>query len=375
MKDRPFFCTQPWTGLDVSPQGNIKPCCKFSTDISKNFAEYDAHELLQQVKQTFLDGGKPSQCQRCWQDEAAGLPSKRMIDQTHVIKPGTQLDHVKMIGLTFGNICNLACVTCNSSSSSRWLQDERKVIKQFKHLDKIHTHDMHYRDSNFIDDITARCKHLEYLTIGGGEPFLSDRNLHLDLLTRIPHPEKVKIHYVTNGTVFPDNEFWKVWRKFRHIDIQLSLDAIDKQFEYLRYPANWSEVLHNIEQYQQQKQIQISISHTVSWLNVLRLDDFAIWCMKQQLPMPYVGPVNHPNFLSVKSLPAEAKNYVNKCLCGGKWQGTKKILDLMFTDDQSKFFDQGIQWLRALDRIRNNNFQEVFPELISVIQSPIDGTD
>lgn len=374
MTDRPFFCSLPWTSLDIHAQGNIRPCCKFNTVVARNLKDYYESEILQEVKKVFMQGGKPQQCQRCWQEESVGLPSKRQLDHQYVLRPFTHSEDIQTVSLTFGNICNLACVTCNSSSSSRWLQDERQLFQQFKHLDQMHIHDKHYRDTDFVDQLIERCNHLEHLTISGGEPFLSNRAVHLDLLARMPRPEKVKIHYVTNGTVFPDSDFWHIWRNFKQIEISLSIDAIEQRFEYLRYPANWSEVLQNIDQYKKQKQIQISISHTVSWLNVLGLDEFATWCLKQNLPLPYIGPVNHPNFLSVKSLPVDAKNYVKVCLSGGKWQGTKKILDLMFTDDQSKFFNQGVRWLRALDKLRDKNFLQVFPELSLVTQSHIDKT-
>lgn len=369
MTDRPYFCTLPWTGLDVNAQGIIRPCCKFSADVSDNLQDYYQSEILHQVRETFLQGGKPQQCRRCWQEEAAGLPSKRQLMHQHVLAPDTALENVKTIALTFGNICNLACVPCNSSSSSRWLQDERKLVQGFGNLGKMFTHNTHYKDQDFVDAIIECSEHIEYLEISGGEPFLSNRDLHLDLLARIPHPEKVKIHYVTNGTIFPDPEFWETWRVFRHVDMQVSIDATGKRFEYLRYPASWPDVLANVRRYRDATEIQLSISHTVSWINLLGLDDFVIWCLKERLPLPYIGPVRSPNFLSVQSLPQSAKDYVQGRLGNGKWLGTKQIIDYMNLQDQSEFFDQGLEWLRALDRLRNQDCWQVFPELAPLIDT------
>ena len=365
MKDRPFFCTLPWTGLDISAQGTIKPCCKFSTGISKNLLDYEGNDVLLQVRKTFLEGGKPEQCKRCWQDEDAGLPSKRQLDHQYVLAPDTTLDHVKVLALTFGNVCNLACVTCSSASSSRWAADERKLNAEFPHL-KLYAHDQHYRSSNFVDAIIDRCEQLRHLEISGGEPFFSDRNLHLDLLARIPRPENVKIHYITNCTIFPDSDFWQIWRKFRHIDIQLSLDATHERFEYLRYPASWSDVWQNVQKYRSCPDIQLSISHTVSWINVLGLDQFISWCVRENLPRPYIGPVSRPEFLSVKSLPTAAKQHVRANLSQGKHVETQKILEYMSTDT-ADCFDQGKKWLQALDRLRHSDCLTVFPELQPIL--------
>ena len=365
MIQHPHFCSLPWIGLDINAQGCIKPCCKFSTSVGKDLIGYDRSDLLAQVKQTFLHGGKPEQCKRCWQDEAAGLPSKRQLDHQYVLEPNTGLENVKVIALTFGNICNLACVTCSSVSSSRWVMDERKLAGQFEHL-KMYSHDQHYRNVDFIDQIIDRCHDLRHLEISGGEPFYSDRDTHLALLSRIPHPEQVKIHYTTNGTIFPDSEFWNIWRKFRHIDIQLSIDGIEDRFDYLRYPARWTEVWENVQHYRDRTDIQLSISHTVSWLNLLALDDFISWCMQSNLPQPYIGPVSRPAFLSVQTLPPHAKSYVHDRLFTKTHLETQKMLHYM-SIGQHDCFDQGIRWVVALDRLRHLDFLSVFPELAPIV--------
>lgn len=359
------FCTLPWTGLDVRTQGGIKPCCKFATAITKNMAEYEQVDLLKQVKQTFLDGGKPVECQSCWQDEAAGLPSKRQLDHQYILAPDADLDQIKVISLTFGNICNLACVTCSSANSSRWAVDERKLSGRFPHV-KIYGHDKHYRNNDFIDQIVARSKHLIHLEIAGGEPFFSDREIHLNLLSRIPFPQQVKIHYITNCTIFPDGDFFDLWRKFRHVDMQLSLDATGRRFEYLRYPADWSQVWQNVKKYRDETDIQLSISHTVSWINVLGLDDFISWCLIENLPRPYINPVSRPDFLSVISLPLSAKNYVRDRLRTGVHSETQKMLTYMMADSV-RSFDTGRKWLNALDQIRNLDCRSIFPELLPIL--------
>lgn len=360
------FCSLPWVGVDIDPQGNFKPCCKFSMPVSSNFSEYDHSKLLQQVKHEFRSGIKPEQCSRCWQDEAAGLPSKRQLDHQYVLPLDPDLGSLKILSLTFGNVCNLACVTCNSAASSRWISDEHKLAGQFDHI-QIKKHHLHYRDQKFIDEILQRSKDLVHLEIHGGEPFLNNRDLHLGLLRNLENASQIKIHYITNASIYPDPEFWEIWKKFRHIDIQLSIDGTHDRFEYLRYPAQWKSVHDNVLRYQQQSHVQISISHTVSWINLIYMDDFITWCVESGLPRPYIGPVSRPDYLSVKSLPATAKQYAQHLLADAQWPETRKMLAYMWHTDQSDFFDQGLGWLKALDNIRTNDLISAFPELQPMI--------
>ena len=53
------FCKLPWQGLDISPQGEYKPCCKFSTSIASSMEAYRSSKELAKLKESFLLGEKP----------------------------------------------------------------------------------------------------------------------------------------------------------------------------------------------------------------------------------------------------------------------------------------------------------------------------
>ena len=50
------ICYQPWVGLDISPQGEYKPCCKYSHAISDNYNDYRNSDELNQLKLDHLNG-------------------------------------------------------------------------------------------------------------------------------------------------------------------------------------------------------------------------------------------------------------------------------------------------------------------------------
>lgn len=366
------FCSLPWVGIDISAQGQFKPCCKYSQSLGDRLDHYLSSDHLAQLQADFLDNKKPPGCKRCWDDEAAGLHSKRQLDQQYVLDRDLARDGVKILAMTFGNTCNLACVTCNSFASSRWAQEESKLTRQFPSWTFNHrySHNRSYRDPDFMRQLLQVSDQLIHLEISGGEPFYAAADTHKEFLQSLPNPHNIKIHYITNATVFPDEEFWEIWQVFRQIDIQLSLDGTQDRFQYLRWPADWSKVDHNIARYQERSHIQISISHTVSWLNLIYLNDFMTWCRDRRLPDPYLGPVAQPHHLSVKCLPPLAKRHIRHQLCGTSPE-MDRMLDFMDQEDLSHHWPRAQQWVQMLDRTRSISMESVFPELMHTLDQSI----
>jgi sulfatase maturation enzyme AslB (radical SAM superfamily) len=362
------FCSQPWTGIDISTQSIMKPCCVYKSSIAQDLESYFASPELKKLQDQFSQGQQPEGCSGCWSKEDVGLPSKRTIDLQYSFggqHPNT--DSLKMLGMRFGNTCNLACVSCNSYWSSRWTADEKKIPIELMDR-KIFSHNQYYKNKNFIEDLVARSDDVTHIDIAGGEPFYADKEVHKTFLRSLKHPENIKLHYITNGTIFPDDEFWTIWKNFRKIDIQLSIDGIGKTFEYLRYPAEWDTVYKNLQKYRV-RNIQVSVGHTVSWLNVLYLDEFLEWCEKQKLDAPFIGPVSNPEWLSVQSLPSWAKEIVNQQLANSQRPGVREVIDYMYQADTSHCFEKGLTWLRTLDQIRSNSFLESLPGIKRFVQN------
>ena len=78
------FCHAPWSNIDISPQGNIMPCCKYQPQAatpninSHSIVEYFSSAELATVKQQFLEDQWPSGCDRCRIEEENNIAS--MID-------------------------------------------------------------------------------------------------------------------------------------------------------------------------------------------------------------------------------------------------------------------------------------------------------
>lgn len=352
----------PWVGLHINPQGYYSPCCKSKDVYGENLQEYLNSTKLKNLQSDLLAGNLPPNCQQCWHEESNNLPSLRQVYLEYKnLNDIKNLSTYKVLHLTFGNICNLACRTCGSFSSSKWKTEEEKLNSK-----KIYNFKKFYKNSSFLDEIKSISSNMLQITFSGGEVFYTGVDQHLDYLDFLisNNASDIELEYITNTTIFPSEEFWNRWVKFKTVKILLSVDAISKRFEYIRYPAIWDECYSNIRKYKEkqvQEKITISISHTISFFNVFYLDEFHIWCMKEQLPIPYLNIVHNPIEFNIQSLPLKVKE---KLITKFKnYKILEPVIRLLHDNfNESLELDQILDKVYAVDQLRNENFEQVFPE-------------
>ena len=362
------FCKLPWQGLDISPQGEYKPCCKFSTSIASSMEAYRSSKELAKLKESFLLGEKPVQCNRCWSDEAAGLQSKRQEVDT-LLNEVNFNDEFKIVSFAFGNICNLACRTCKSYASSKWTVEATKLKAIFPEI-KIFPHQKFYKDSILMANLTDLTKNAVLYEFSGGEPFYSGIAENEKFLKQLlkNKPNQKTLRYITNATTFPNQDILNYWKCFNHVDIQLSIDSTGDKFEYLRWPAKWDQVYENIKKYQMYQadhtNIQLSISHTVSILNVYYVEEFLEWIATENLPNPYLGLVARPDYFNITTLPYRVKEIISAKLISNKTSSVKRFLLSKHSQPQDSMFSK---WISEVDGLRNQSYQKTFSEFANIL--------
>jgi radical SAM protein with 4Fe4S-binding SPASM domain len=369
------FCYAPWTNVEILPSGDILPCCKFQQSqhniITHSINDYRNSNFLKEIKQEFLQGQWPKECERCKIEESIGVKSKRILDyeryQTSYDNYDLANDEILTLSLAIGNVCNLKCIICGPDASSKWHKEYQDVygitVKSNNQVRK-----------DLIGSITKIAPNLMHVDIHGGEPFLSNIPQHLELLDhyiKTGQASNLTIHYTTNGQIWPGPDFITRWKKFKHIDLQISIDGVKNRYEYLRYPASWDILNINIIKFLEftnvESNIQLSVAHTVSAFNIFYLDEFVSWCYNVGLPTPWIGKLHKPSHLRPTVWPSTVKKTIADKLQTSNYDIVKNWSTLLETHNDSDNFLKFQQFVNQHDAYRSLNFKNTFPELSTYI--------
>lgn len=374
-----LFCYAPWTNLEILPSGEILPCCKFrptSAQETFNIAQHTIEDfrnsqLLAETKQDFDRGIWPRGCDRCRIEESSGIKSKRILDyerwNRHYDSYNFNNNNILTVSMAFGNTCNLKCIICGPASSSKWQ-------KEYSDIYNIKVESIEPVRKYVINGITNIAPHLVHVDIHGGEPFLSGLDEHRDFLDYYINngsADKISVHYTTNGTVWPDQEWFDRWQHFKEIDLQISVDGINQRYEYLRYPAKWDTLELNVKKYieyeKTQSNFRLSVAHTVSAYNIYYLEEFINWCNDTGLPNPWIGKLHRPDVLRPTVWNKHAKMFIAKHLESSQNDEVRKWAHHLNSLDDSKVFNEFIKRTIAHDQYRKLDFKKTFPELASYL--------
>lgn len=392
------FCVLPWISLETSPVGSVRPCCLAEEEIVDNagqkfdlntasFAGIQNSKYMQNLRQEFLDQKQPTTCRKCWREERSGRTSKRMhtLDRLkHVLPDQIWTADAKpliFLDLKLGNICNLKCRICGSWSSSTFATEELAHLSPSE--DKKSNH--HYRmlkqgawpreNPQFWNEIDQVVDQIRYIEFTGGEPFMIQE--HFDMLQGLVDrgiAGNIEIHYNTNGTQWPE-QGEAIWKHFKTVEIAFSIDDVGARFEYQRSNAVWSEVVHNIQQFNDLKSrnsnIRLQVCSTVNVFNVLYLEDLATWIDTQAFDFVYWNMMHEAYYFSINTLPELVKQAVATKLQSAQ-VSTRHRAEF---ENIIKFMNGGVgldgfilrMRIADLDRKRQQNLAAVEPEFAQLI--------
>ena len=358
-------CYAPWTNLDVDYQGFMRPCCKFDTSkyqdpkyglVEGDFERYISSPMLESVKQDLMLGNWPAGCSKCKNDEAVNMVSKRqrdLQDFAHLHRDVKFSDASNILSVTteLGISCNLACIICDHTKSTGWRPETKKIYNI------VPASTGYTRSAQRARALTklAPYRHLE---LQGGEPLTTnfkDHKLLLDHYISTGSSASMTLRYHTNGTVWPSQDLWQRWKKFKSVDLKLSIDGIGPVFEYTRWPGKWSDFESNTKKYcalrDSGQNIVVSAQITASAYNCMSLDDIYNWCSQHQITDVFLNKVLYPAHLQLNVWPEVAKKAISKHMQSssvadvanmGKWLSTADNLGIFskfveFTDTHNHY--------------------------------------
>jgi len=381
MLDRKI-CIVPWTQLEIGPLGDVRPCCEYKgylgniNETTQTIKEIWNNDEFRKLRREYLDGKEPSGCIKCRQQESASLPSRRQIENktyTHLFEGVVDefADNVALLEFKTGNLCNLKCRICTSINSSAWRKEELIVYGFTEDKNKTTNWD---QDESRWTQLKSMTNKLEVIYLSGGEPLLIKKNLEfLQHCIDQGTAQNIFLRIITNGTVPISQEMINIFQQFKTVIINFSIDDIGDRFEYQRNPAKWRIVERNFIQALTIDFLQIGIIYTVSIFNVLSADRFYKWCQAIGFPSEnvYVNFLRDPNRYDISLLSEDEKDKIKMQLTDNVFdQQILNYLGTTFSEvDKDKISQDRKLSISKIDTLREENFDQLFPELVPIIGS------
>ena len=314
------YCPLPFMHLNIGPRSTVTPCCHFDEQVDDtqedirymNVKDVNRSKKWYKLQKDLIMGKKPAGCHKCYTDEDNGIKSQRQV-AINMWGDDVTIPGIKSLELKLGAKCNLACRTCSSDSSNKWLKEES--LMWFGRINKDWIKEKQSRsywasDEDFWKDMYEISHNLERVTFTGGEPMLIDEHFrYLKWLAK--NNINSEIDYITNGTV-PLARVQNVFDKFDKISMSLSIDAVGKLSDYIRTGSEWDNLYRNIKDYTayfKENGHHIDISSTVSVLNVHKIGQMAKLAASLDIKWS-LNFLRYPLWMAIQNLSEDSKKII-----------------------------------------------------------------
>lgn len=382
------FCIMPWVHVHTRPTGDASPCCVFDLDKpvsnTNNLSlEQIAHsDSFNYLRKQMMLNSPPKECYDCtskhkssidelsyrfWQNNNFSHLVDDLIENTNSDGSLKKEFSMKFMNIRYSNLCNMACRTCGSHSSSLWAQEEKFSNPVIKISDSQPT---------YLENIFLRLKDVEVINFAGGESILVPE--HWEVLDKLLELEKtnVKIFYVTNLSKlsYQRKNILDYAQKFPNMIIRGSIDASHSRAELYRHGTHWPTVEHNLKEIYNNN-INFKTNCTIGAMNVWHAPDLQQYLIEENLIKLHQFSLNiltKGEMLSIKVLPkfykkiVEEKILIHKTWCNKNNIPTTQwdlVIKFMNSEDHSHLFEHFKKYNLDLDLLRNQSTTDVFPEL------------
>lgn len=393
------FCMFPWVHLNVTPKGDIYPCCSndytvpFGNTKETTLKEAFNNERMKQLRLDML-ADKPSKiCEFCYKHESSGPHSFRnyskeqfssRFDETvpTTLEDGTVPDFkMHYFDIRFSNICNFKCRTCGSEFSSQW-GAEMRANHDPKHPIVIHADD---GKGDLLKEVLSQVENIDLAYFAGGEPLITDE--HYTILEEMIRAGRtdITLRYNTNASniKYKKHDILELWKHFKKVELSCSVDHYGERAEWLRKGTDWGKVESNLLTFRDLDYVTFQINTVFSIFNYTTIGEFYEYLKSKNIVRGddwyhslYLAV--HPSYYSAKSLPKELKLEAKakaQLFCE-KNETSNPVLSRLVTDAINFAADADtwtvnkeifLQHTNSGDRIRGESFWKTFPELNKLI--------
>lgn len=299
------YCALPFAHLCTDTQGHYQVCCQHSVPKAQRKhmsdtspVEWLQNQYLKEIQESIRQDSRHPGCHACWQHEDAGIPSLRQrIDKEYkILMSDPWQEKIVNVELQAGNLCNLTCVMCNEQDSSAILAENQKLGINVLQQSDLTWNDATWENFQSVLDMNPRV-----LNIRGGEPFYNKKLLEIVESMSDEQCATMLLHITTNATVW--NQRWQnALERFKLVRLMISIDAVESEYEYIRFPAKWSQVEQNVKQIMSNRNFKIMVYAVVQNLNIGVLEKLIDWCQQQNLHLQ-LQRCSDPAYLDFTNLP------------------------------------------------------------------------
>lgn len=387
------FCFSPWAHLEISSRGEFRPCCVYKEPVvddterafninTDTIASVYTSRYLQNLRRQFLAGDRPNACAHCWNQEQLTGHSNRtwLLSQLGIkadlleIESLDSLANVISLDIKLGNTCNFKCRICGPESSSKIAEEISRNFKDKISIKTLNKQGRWIENKHIwwmLEDLGKQLVNIDFF---GGEPFLiKQQENFIDYLSQLGTASSIRLHYNTNGSIYPDHLFVK-WEQFREVDIAFSIDNLGSRFEYER-GGNWEQVERNIDRMLDSRlsNMKLSIFPTLNLQNIYYLPELIDWAENRNFDSINLNLLDTPKYLSIMHMESELTDLVVKKLSKIDIKRQIKhninnIIKLLTRETKrGDYMNQTRDYMLRLDRIRNQNFANSHKEIADIV--------
>ena len=342
------YCPYPFIGASLQSDGLTLPCGQYMNAApleqfnNINDARNSSH--MQDMRIKMLNNQQDSGCQ-CPAEEAAGIKSMRQyaIDQFGYNPFGK----LKTVELFFDNICNLKCRMCASYHSHLWFDEEKELYGTTLNPTK-------YTKRNISDELEV--SELEEIKIYGGEPLQSlEAEKFFGRLLKEANVSDICIEMSTNATKIPLPNTLEVFKKCKHLKLNLSIDAYGTLNDFIRSGSDWDEIVENMKFFDTLIDMRtfdtlIAVHSAVGIYNANLMHELNNF-VKTKFPrfVKLQQMIQYPVFLNLQNIPDEYKKLIEPFVD----DETKRY---MYNNIAHNYFEHFLNFHNKLNTIRSEEF-------------------
>lgn len=321
-------CVAPFSSLFVNNTGQGYPCCVFN---DKKSVQID---LDQSVISNFDNINKSNRidfleyqrnfdlykdCHSCTSLDRNSHSQKT----SQNLRASNNIDYIKTPTLTslhlkFSNLCNFACRMCDPYSSNLLADDLRYSGPGYDPLRKSNKAVIKFitKESVFYKSIFDCLPNLNHLWFSGGETLLQEEVWEiLNYLASAGYSKNIELQLNTNGSIKLNQQELSVLDSFGKLNLQISIDGIEKLAEYIRTNLVWDKWISNFEEYRGKlgHHPGFSVSVAISTFNIHKIQEIEEFFEQERKVPVHFNFVNGPIDSTVGyNINEKAKQYLRE---------------------------------------------------------------